>query len=66
MADLEAISDASPDPLAALCRFPEIFRKSLASDNRMCLCSLMSAEYDDLPAAVKTRSRPSPTSTWPG
>ena len=27
--DLEAISDQSPDPLKALRRYPEIFRKSL-------------------------------------
>jgi AcrR family transcriptional regulator len=33
--DLEAISDQSPDPLRALRRYPEIFRKSLSSDNRM-------------------------------
>jgi TetR/AcrR family transcriptional regulator, transcriptional repressor for nem operon len=51
--DLEAISDQSPDPLSALHRYPEIFRKSLLSDNRMCLCSFMAAEYDDLPEAVK-------------
>jgi TetR/AcrR family transcriptional repressor of nem operon len=51
--DLEAILDQSPDPLKALHRYPEIFRKSLASDNRMCLCSFMAAEYDDLPEAVR-------------
>src|ERR1700712_639629 len=44
--DLDAISDQSPDPLRALRRYPEIFRKSLSSDNRMCLCSFMAAEYD--------------------
>lgn len=52
--DLEAISDHAPDPLSALHRYPEIFRKSLLNDNRMCLCSFMAAEYDDLPDAVKT------------
>jgi TetR/AcrR family transcriptional regulator, transcriptional repressor for nem operon len=53
-ADLEAISAEAPDdPLRALRRYPEIFRKSLQSDNRMCLCSFMAAEYDDLPEAVK-------------
>ncbi len=51
--DLNAISDASADPLKALRRYPEIFRKSLSNDNRMCLCSFMAAEYDDLPDAVK-------------
>ena len=53
-ADLSAISAESPDePIHALRRYPDIFRTSLQSDNRMCLCSFMAAEYDDLPAAVK-------------
>jgi TetR/AcrR family transcriptional repressor of nem operon len=52
-ADLEDISAESPDPVRDLHRYPEIFCKSLASDNRMCLCSFMAAEFDDLPAAVK-------------
>lgn len=51
---LAAISDEASDPLAALHRYPEIFRKSLASDNRICLSSFMAAEYDDLPDPVKT------------
>ncbi len=51
--DLNAISDASADPVEALRRYPEIFRKSLLMNNRMCLCSFMAAEYDDLPDSVK-------------
>lgn len=51
---LEAISDASTDPLEALRSYPGIFRESLASDNRMCLSSFMAAEYDDLPDLVRT------------
>lgn len=51
---LEAISDQSADPLQALHRYPEIFRTSLSSDNRMCLSSFMAAEYDDLPEPVKS------------
>ena len=51
--DLEVIADQSPDPLAALNRYPETFRKSLSSDNRICLSSFMAAEYDDLPQVVK-------------
>lgn len=54
VADLDQISNQAPDPFSALHRYPEIFRKSLASDNRMCLSSFMAAEYDDLPAIVKT------------
>jgi TetR/AcrR family transcriptional repressor of nem operon len=51
--DLNAISEASIESSEALGRYPEIFRKSLSMDNRMCLCSFMAAEYDDLPDAVK-------------
>jgi TetR/AcrR family transcriptional repressor of nem operon len=53
-AGLETLLADSPDPLHALRRYPETFRKALADDNRMCLCSFMSAEMDDLPDAVKT------------
>jgi TetR/AcrR family transcriptional repressor of nem operon len=52
-AALDAISASTPDPKAALRRFPEGFRESLARDNRLCLGSFMSAEYDDLPNPVK-------------
>ncbi|WP_176464031.1 TetR/AcrR family transcriptional regulator [Bordetella genomosp. 11] len=50
---LEALSAKFPDPADCLRRYPETFRKSLESDNRMCLCSFMAAEYDDLPDPVK-------------
>jgi len=52
-AALDAISDEAADPLASLRRYPEIFRTTLESGNRMCLCSFMAAETDDLPEAVK-------------
>ncbi len=52
-AGLEAISAETPDPLRSLRRYPEVFRKALATGNRMCLCSFMAAEYDDLPKEVK-------------
>ena len=50
---LDGISASSPDPVSALRRYPEIFRESLLSDNRMCLASFMTAEYDGLPEPVK-------------
>ncbi|MBC8750466.1 MULTISPECIES: TetR/AcrR family transcriptional regulator [Paraburkholderia] len=50
---LEALATASADPLLSLRRYPETFRKSLESDNRMCLSSFMAAEYDDLPEGVR-------------
>ncbi|WP_088342684.1 MULTISPECIES: TetR/AcrR family transcriptional regulator [Rhodomicrobium] len=52
--DLEAISAATGDPIKALQAYPDLFRQSLEANNRMCLCSFMAAEYDDLPDAVKT------------
>jgi TetR/AcrR family transcriptional regulator, transcriptional repressor for nem operon len=52
-AGLESMLAETPNPLLCLRRYPDVFRKSLASDNRMCLCSFMAAEYDDLPEAVK-------------
>jgi len=52
-AGLEAMLVETPDPLQCLRQYPDGFRRSLASNNRMCLCSFMAAEYDDLPDAVK-------------
>ena len=52
-ATLEALSLETSAPEAALRRYPETFRKSLENDNRICLCSFMAAEYDDLPEQVK-------------
>ncbi|WP_424136270.1 TetR/AcrR family transcriptional regulator [Roseomonas chloroacetimidivorans] len=52
-AELEAMLEESSDPLHCLHRYPEVFRRSLASENRLCLCSFMAAEYDDLPEEVR-------------
>ena len=51
--DLETLLSKAADPLSALRKYPQIFRRSLESANRLCLCSFMSAEYDDLPEPVK-------------
>ncbi|WP_019741168.1 hypothetical protein, partial [Pseudomonas savastanoi] len=48
-AALEAISEETPDPVEALHRFPEIFRRSLEAENRLCLGSFIGAETDKLP-----------------
>jgi len=53
VAALEALRAESSDPVRALHQYPDTFRKALENDNRMCLCSFMAAEYDDLPEAVK-------------
>lgn len=52
-AALEALSDATPDPIECLRRYPDTFRAALQNDNRMCLGSFMAAEFDDLPDVVK-------------
>ena len=52
-ADLELIWNETSDPFLCLQRYPDMFRKSLQNGNRLCLCSFMSAEYDDLPKAMK-------------
>lgn len=56
-AALEAIAEESPRPIDALGRFPEIFRRSLEADNRLCLGSVMAAETDNLPAEVRSEIR---------
>ena len=51
---LESLLQNSAKPLDALRRYPETFRWALENDNRICLCSSMSAQLDDLPDAVRT------------
>ncbi|KRQ03189.1 TetR/AcrR family transcriptional regulator [Bradyrhizobium manausense] len=53
-AELEAMLAESGDPRQSLSRYPQVFRTALTRDNRICMCSFMAAEYDDLPDAVKT------------
>ncbi|MCP1845088.1 TetR/AcrR family transcriptional repressor of nem operon [Bradyrhizobium sp. USDA 4524] len=52
-AQLESMLAETADPVRCLRRYPDVFRKALESNNRMCLCSFMSAEVDDLPDVVK-------------
>jgi len=56
-ATLEALLVETPGPAECLRRYPDTFRKSLESENRICLCSFMTAEYDDLPEGVKVEVR---------
>ena len=51
---LESLLKNSAKPLDALRRYPETFRWALENDNRICFCSFMSAQFDDLPDEVKT------------
>ena len=50
---LDAMLANASDPVSCLKEYPQIFRVSLENGNRMCLCSFMSAEYDDLPDPIK-------------
>ena len=52
-AALDAMLADTSDPLRCLHDYPGIFRRSLESNNRLCLGSFMAAEYDDLPETVK-------------
>jgi TetR/AcrR family transcriptional repressor of nem operon len=54
---LEPLLAESADPALCLRQYPETFRKALENNNRMCLCSFMAAEYDDLPEPVKKEVR---------
>lgn len=53
-AGLEVLSSKAADPAERLRRFPGTFRTALENDNRICLCSFMTAEFDDLPETVRT------------
>jgi TetR/AcrR family transcriptional regulator, transcriptional repressor for nem operon len=52
-AGLESMLAQASDPVRCLRQYPDTFRRALENNNRMCLCSFMAAEYDDLPDAVK-------------
>ena len=50
---LESLLQNSTKPIDALRRYPETFRWALENDNRICLCTFMSAQFDDLPEEVR-------------
>ncbi|MBB2179826.1 TetR family transcriptional regulator [Gluconacetobacter tumulicola] len=52
MKDLDNLTQ-SDGSSSTLRQYPGIFRRSLENANKLCLCSFMSAEYDDLPEPVK-------------
>ncbi|MEM5448563.1 MULTISPECIES: TetR/AcrR family transcriptional regulator [Paraburkholderia] len=51
-AALDDMLARSQDPLHCLRHYPDTFRKALETGNRICLCSFMAAETDDLPDVV--------------
>ena len=52
VARLDDVLTTASNSADALHRYPDVFRQSLERQNRLCLGSFMSAEYDGLPAAV--------------
>jgi TetR/AcrR family transcriptional regulator, transcriptional repressor for nem operon len=55
--DAKATLGEPADPYASLAQLVANFRQALARNNRMCLCGLMAAEFDDLPDSVKAEVR---------
>ncbi len=49
----DSLLAASDDAGTRLRGYAAVFRAALQKNNRMCLCGIMAAEYDDLPAAVR-------------
>ncbi|PTB17967.1 TetR family transcriptional regulator [Trinickia symbiotica] len=56
-AALDDMLAKSQDPLQCLRHYPDTFRKALETGNRICLCSFMAAEIDDLPEVVMKEVR---------
>jgi TetR/AcrR family transcriptional repressor of nem operon len=50
---LDELRASTQDHAQLVASYTAAFRKALENDNRMCLCGIMTAEYDDLPAAVR-------------
>lgn len=50
---LTGLRSASNDLNLWIKGYTDVFRMALVNDNRMCLCGIMAAEYDDLPPEVR-------------
>ncbi|MHC1481302.1 TetR/AcrR family transcriptional regulator [Frateuria aurantia] len=51
-AELDTLSPPRMAPMDGLRHYPATFRRALENGNRLCLCSYMAAESDDLPEIV--------------
>jgi TetR/AcrR family transcriptional repressor of nem operon len=49
----EGFLEASRDVKSCIRKYTDVFRAALLNNNRMCLCGIMAAERDDLPAGVR-------------
>jgi TetR/AcrR family transcriptional repressor of nem operon len=56
-ASLERISRRVADPRVRLERFASLFRSTLRSGNRLCLCGMLASEFATLPAPVQGEVR---------
>lgn len=54
---LAELSTSMKDPGKCLQKYIEGFRQTLENGNRMCLCGLLGAEYDNLPEPVRREIR---------
>jgi len=51
--ELEAILEEVDEPAACLKRYVALFRRALENGNRMCLCGILAAGYEDIPREVR-------------
>ena len=49
----ESVELEGDDLKTGFAKYTRIFRAALENNNRMCLCGIMTAEYDDLPPEVR-------------
>ena len=54
LADIESETD---DPIGRLERYVEVYARQLSEHGRMCLCGMLAAEYETLPAPVQDEVR---------
>lgn len=50
---LDSLLSTSDESAKWIRGYTDVFRMALVDDNRMCLCGIMAAEYDDLPEEVR-------------
>jgi TetR/AcrR family transcriptional repressor of nem operon len=53
IAFFDNMTAASLDLTTCMDKYAAIFRAALVNNNRMCLCGILAAEYDDLPPEVR-------------
>ena len=50
---LSEVLDESPSAAQFMTKYVAVFRAALVNENRMCMCGVMAAEWDELPAEVQ-------------